>query len=117
MSFARLWLFALAVTVLTTTHLQAEDKWSFRKLMPSFSMQEPRSKPKEPSALTKLNNNTKALLAKIGYDPSFGARPLKRVIQKEVADELAVLILDGKIEDGDKVQIGVEADSFSFTVA
>ncbi|MEM7338085.1 MAG: AAA family ATPase [Actinomycetota bacterium] len=54
-----------------------------------------------------VNDEAKALLAKIGYDPSFGARPLKRVIQNEVADELAVLILDGKLNDGDMVRVGV----------
>ncbi len=59
-------------------------------------------------------DEAKALLAKIGYDPAFGARPLKRVIQKEVADRLALLILDGEVDDGSKVTVGVDEDTFSF---
>ncbi len=64
-----------------------------------------------------VNDDAKQLLAKIGYDPSFGARPLKRVIQKEIADELALLILDGEIDDGAKVAVGVEDEAFSFAVS
>jgi ATP-dependent Clp protease ATP-binding subunit ClpB len=44
-------------------------------------------------------------LAHQGYDPSFGARPLKRVIQRELADKLAMLLLDGKIGEGDTVTV------------
>jgi len=44
-------------------------------------------------------------LADKGYDPAYGARPLKRVIQKSVQDPLAELILSGKIKDGEKVAI------------
>jgi ATP-dependent Clp protease ATP-binding subunit ClpB len=44
-------------------------------------------------------------LAHQGYDPSFGARPLKRVIQRELADKLALLVLDGKIGEGDTVTV------------
>src|SRR4029078_42140 len=40
-----------------------------------------------------------------GYDPTYGARPLKRVIQREVQNPLAVMILEGKIHDGQKVHI------------
>jgi ATP-dependent Clp protease ATP-binding subunit ClpB len=46
-----------------------------------------------------------AALAHQGYDPSFGARPLKRVIQRELADKLAMLLLDGKIGEGDTVTV------------
>ena len=42
-----------------------------------------------------------------GYDPVYGARPLKRVIQKEVQDPLAEQILAGKIKDGQKVPVTV----------
>jgi ATP-dependent Clp protease ATP-binding subunit ClpB len=47
------------------------------------------------------------LLAHEGYDPSFGARPLKRVIQREISDPVAVLILEGKVGDGDTVTLDV----------
>jgi ATP-dependent Clp protease ATP-binding subunit ClpB len=46
-----------------------------------------------------------AALAHQGYDPSFGARPLKRVIQRELADKLAMQLLDGKIAEGDTVTV------------
>jgi ATP-dependent Clp protease ATP-binding subunit ClpB len=51
-----------------------------------------------------------AALAHQGYDPAFGARPLKRVIQRELADKLAVQILDGKIAEGDTVTVDAAAD-------
>jgi ATP-dependent Clp protease ATP-binding subunit ClpB len=44
-------------------------------------------------------------LAHMGYDPAYGARPLKRVIQRELADTLAVRILDGKVAEGDTVTV------------
>jgi ATP-dependent Clp protease ATP-binding subunit ClpB len=46
-----------------------------------------------------------ALLAHEGYDPAFGARPLKRVIQREIADPAAVLILDGKVGEGGTITV------------
>jgi ATP-dependent Clp protease ATP-binding subunit ClpB len=49
-------------------------------------------------------------LAKAGYDPAFGARPLKRVIQRQLADELAMRLLDGKITEGDTVTVDGEGD-------
>jgi len=51
-----------------------------------------------------------AALAHQGYDPAFGARPLKRVIQRELADTLAVQILDGKIAEGDTVTVDATPD-------
>ncbi len=47
-------------------------------------------------------------LADKGYDPVYGARPLKRAIQKEVQDPLARMILEGRIKDGENVKISVE---------
>ncbi|KCZ85539.1 ATP-dependent chaperone protein ClpB [Hyphomonas adhaerens MHS-3] len=52
-------------------------------------------------------------LAARGYDPVYGARPLKRVIQKELQDPLARLLLEGRIHDGETIQIGVEGDQLS----
>ena len=54
-----------------------------------------------------VTNDAKLLLAEKGYDPSFGARPLKRLIQREIADKAAVLILEGKA--GEDSTIRVEA--------
>ena len=41
------------------------------------------------------------------FDPAFGARPLKRVIQREIGDRLATLILEGKVAEGDTVEVDV----------
>ena len=60
---------------------------------------------KEKHITLKLTNAAREHLAKAGYDPSFGARPLKRVIQKLVQDELARELLSGRMNDGDTVKI------------
>ena len=52
-------------------------------------------------------------LAARGYDPVYGARPLKRVIQKELQDPLARLLLEGRILDGDTILVDVEGDALS----
>ncbi|MGE0848088.1 MAG: ATP-dependent chaperone ClpB [Hyphomicrobiaceae bacterium] len=54
-----------------------------------------------------LDDAARAWLADKGYDPTYGARPLKRVIQKQVQDALAEQILAGKIKDGQKVPVTV----------
>jgi ATP-dependent Clp protease ATP-binding subunit ClpB len=53
----------------------------------------------------KLDEKAKSWLASEGYDPVFGARPLKRVIQRNLQDPLATMILEGKIGDGDTVKV------------
>ncbi len=53
-------------------------------------------------------------LAARGYDPDYGARPLRRVIQRELSDRLAVLLLDGTFQAGDTVHIGVAEDRLKF---
>jgi len=58
----------------------------------------------------------KEYLSKKGYDPAFGARPLKRVIQSEIMDELALEIIDGKIKDGSKVKVNVEKEKIVFKI-
>jgi ATP-dependent Clp protease ATP-binding subunit ClpB len=54
-----------------------------------------------------LDDKARTWLANKGYDPTYGARPLKRVIQKSVQDPLAEQILAGRVKDGDKVAITV----------
>lgn len=51
-------------------------------------------------------------LAKEGFDPDYGARPLKRVIQKNVQDRLAIELLEGKIKDGDSVKVDFKNNDF-----
>ncbi len=54
-----------------------------------------------------LNEEARNWLAERGYDPAYGARPLKRVIQKSLQDPLAELILAGKVLDGERVEVSV----------
>ena len=61
-----------------------------------------------------LTPAAKDLLAERGYDPVFGARPLKRVIQQLVLDPLAYKIIAGDITDGAKVEVDVEGDGLAF---
>jgi ATP-dependent Clp protease ATP-binding subunit ClpB len=56
-----------------------------------------------------LDQGAQAWLAERGYDPVYGARPLKRVIQRELQNPLAGLILEGRIADGDRVAVTAEA--------
>jgi ATP-dependent Clp protease ATP-binding subunit ClpB len=52
-----------------------------------------------------LDKKAQEWLAEEGYDPIYGARPLKRVIQRRLQDPLAQLILEGKVADGDHVKV------------
>jgi ATP-dependent Clp protease ATP-binding subunit ClpB len=52
-----------------------------------------------------ITDQAKRWLAETGYDPVYGARPLKRTIQKSLQDPLARLILEGRIRDGDVVEV------------
>ncbi|MGC9454993.1 MAG: ATP-dependent chaperone ClpB [Phycisphaerae bacterium] len=61
-----------------------------------------------------LTDPAKELLSELGWDPTFGARPLKRVIQQKLENELARRILAGEIRDGAKVKVDAEGKSFSF---
>jgi len=54
------------------------------------------------------------LLADLGYEPQFGARPMTRVIQKEIINELAKNVLSGKFGAGDTIYIGTDAKGFVF---
>jgi len=72
---------------------------------------------KERHVAIALTPEARGWLATKGYDPKFGARPLARVIQKEVRDPLTDQILFGALEQGGTVTIGVADDRLSFTVA
>jgi ATP-dependent Clp protease ATP-binding subunit ClpB len=56
----------------------------------------------------KMTERAKEWLAKEGFDPAYGARPLKRVIQKEIQDKLALRILEGKFKDGSTITAEVD---------
>ncbi len=54
------------------------------------------------------------LIAKEGNDPTFGARPLRRAIQRLIEDELSERILEGKFKAGDKIQVAATEDKMEF---
>jgi len=59
-----------------------------------------------------VSHDAKQLLIKQGYDPAFGARPLKRVIQNTILDEAALLIVEGKLNPSQTLKVDTKADSF-----
>jgi ATP-dependent Clp protease ATP-binding subunit ClpB len=61
-----------------------------------------------------LSNSAKQLLAREGYDPVYGARPLRRTIQKEILDPLSIDILEGKVREGQTVHIDAKNGALSF---
>ena len=61
-----------------------------------------------------VSDTAKALLAREGYDPTFGARPLKRTIQRLVQDPLALKILEGDFVEGDTVRVDADGDQLVF---
>jgi ATP-dependent Clp protease ATP-binding subunit ClpB len=61
-----------------------------------------------------LTEAARAHVARVGYDPDFGARPLKRVLQKEVADPIALELLQGNYRDGDVIQVDASPDGLVF---
>jgi ATP-dependent Clp protease ATP-binding subunit ClpC len=62
-----------------------------------------------------LDDEAKAWLLKEGYEPAFGARPLRRAIQRHVENPLSSQILKGEIKDGETVVVGVSGDVLSFS--
>ncbi|MBI1252587.1 MAG: ATP-dependent chaperone ClpB [Alphaproteobacteria bacterium] len=64
-----------------------------------------------------LDERAKSELARRGYDPVYGARPLKRVIQRDLQDPMARLILEGRIKDGDVVDVTWDGNDFLFNGA
>jgi len=64
-----------------------------------------------------LTDAAKELLFTEGYDPNFGARPLKRAIQKLVQDPLALKILDGEVLHGDHLVVDANAGKMTFKVS
>ncbi len=61
-----------------------------------------------------LTDGARKLLAREGYDPAYGARPLKRVIQREILDPLSLEILDGKFGEGDHITADADGEHLAF---
>jgi ATP-dependent Clp protease ATP-binding subunit ClpB len=61
-----------------------------------------------------LTDEAKTLLVAEGYDPAFGARPLKRTLQRRILDPLALQILEGEVREGDHVLVEANGEQVSF---
>jgi ATP-dependent Clp protease ATP-binding subunit ClpB len=64
-----------------------------------------------------LSDAARELLGNLGYDPTYGARPLKRVIQKRLVDRLALAVLEGEFTEGDTVVVDAAEGELVFTKA
>ena len=63
-----------------------------------------------------LTQSAKAFIAEVGFDPVFGARPLKRAMYEEIEDKLAELILEAKVQEGDKVVFDMKDSALSVEI-
>jgi ATP-dependent Clp protease ATP-binding subunit ClpB len=64
-----------------------------------------------------LTDDARVLLGNLGYDPTYGARPLRRVIQKQLVDKLALALLEGRFQAGDRVLVDAADGELSFSKA
>ena len=64
-----------------------------------------------------LTDEAKTLIGNLGYDPTYGARPLKRVIQKQLVDKLALKLLEGEFGPGDTVRVDAAEGELVFEKA
>ncbi len=71
----------------------------------------------ERKIILELSPEARDFLATLGYDPAYGARPLKRVIQKDLQDPLAGKILSGEIKDGERIKVGLSKGELTFSAA
>jgi len=62
-----------------------------------------------------LSSEAREMLAEIGFDPVYGARPIKRAIQRRVLDPLAMKVLEGEFSEGDTIEVDVEDGELAFT--
>jgi ATP-dependent Clp protease ATP-binding subunit ClpA len=71
---------------------------------------------KEKGITLKIDNEVEDEIAKEGFDPVWGARPLKRVIQDKILDELAMQMVEGKVKAGDTVTVDLDHGRIRFVV-
>ena len=76
-----------------------------------------RARLKDQSIVMEITEEASEFLVKVNHDPHYGARPLKRSIQKQLENSLGRLILEGKVSDGDLVMVEYDAkkDALTFT--
>ena len=62
-----------------------------------------------------INEAAKKYLAEKGFDPEYGARPIKRLIQKMILDKLADKLIKGELKDGSKIKVNFKENSLVFS--
>jgi ATP-dependent Clp protease ATP-binding subunit ClpB len=63
-----------------------------------------------------LSEAAKGALVTEGYDPAYGARPLKRTLQRRILDPLALKVLEGEVKEGDTIRVDASGGNFTFNV-
>jgi len=81
-----------------------------------LQMQEIRERMDEQAITVELTEAARKWLAGEGYDPAFGARPLKRAIQKYLEDPMAEVIIEASIKEGDTIAVGFDENKEEITV-
>jgi ATP-dependent Clp protease ATP-binding subunit ClpB len=80
-----------------------------------LQIEELQDRMKERKITIEVSSNAQKLLAEKGYDPAYGARPLKRIVQKHIQNPLALEILEGQYKEGDVIRVDVnEKNEFVF---
>jgi ATP-dependent Clp protease ATP-binding subunit ClpB len=96
---------------------KALDKASLLKIV-DIQLEQLRQRLEERKIRIEVSQKAKELLAERGYDPVFGARPLKRTIQQDIQNPLALQLLEGAFREGETIHIGVDKNkNFTFDKA
>lgn len=82
----------------------------------NLQLQELEKRLKEKDIQLEIDPKVRELLIKEGFDPVYGARPLKRVIQDRIVDELALQIIEGKIKEGQVVKVSLKGSKINFQI-
>lgn len=71
---------------------------------------------KEKNIFVRITERAEELIAKLGFDPTFGARPIKRVIAKYITNEISKLIIAGELKEGQTIIVDASDDKFNFRI-
>jgi ATP-dependent Clp protease ATP-binding subunit ClpC len=100
-----------------------DDVIIFRPLTPehlnrivALMLRETQQRLAERNVTMEVGEDARVWLTRVGYDPVFGARPLRRAIERYVENPLSARLLAGEIKDGDHVDVGVNNDALTFSV-
>ena len=85
------------------------------KLIVDLMMKDIQKRLEERKISVELTEEAKSQLAKEGFDPTFGARPLRRTLQRRIENPLSTKILRGEFKEGDHITVDAETDGFTFS--